>query len=33
VLGTDAFGRLEPDAAVVRRIAGLAGPVDTCGQR
>jgi hypothetical protein len=33
VLGSDAFERLEPDAAVARRIAGLAGPVDTCGQR
>jgi hypothetical protein len=33
VLGSDAFERLEPDAAVVRRIAGLAGPVDTCDQR
>lgn len=33
VLGTDAFERLEPDGAVVRRIAGLAGPVDACGQR
>ena len=33
VLGSDAFERLEPDAAVVGRIAGLAGPVDACGQR
>ena len=33
VLGTDAFERLEPDAAVVRRLAGLSGPVDACGQR
>ncbi|MCX7227607.1 MAG: hypothetical protein NTW15_01085 [Burkholderiales bacterium] len=33
VLGSDAFERLEPNAAVAQRIAGLAGPVDACGQR
>lgn len=33
VLGSEAFEGLEPDAAVVRRLAGLAGPFDACGQR